>query len=91
MTPEEISDLKILLDLWGYSDDNLVRKAVDEIESLGTEIAALRVTIEEYASREAEYITDIETRDEEIQELEERIAELEGHLEDHCATDMGQD
>ncbi len=41
MTPEEISDLKILLDLWGYSDNSLVRKAVHEIAALKTRIAEL--------------------------------------------------
>jgi chromosome segregation ATPase len=40
-------------------------------------IKDLEDQIHEYAAREAEYVTDIGDRDEEIQELETRIAELE--------------
>ena len=42
MSPEELSDFKLNLDLWNYPDDSLVRKAAAHIVSQAAQIEALK-------------------------------------------------
>lgn len=74
MTPEELSDFKLNVDLWNYPDGSLVRKAAAHIDQQAAEVERLRSLNESLM----ENGNDLRTR---CQKAEARIKELEAEVE----------